>query len=306
MSGYVTAIVKVQTREGTRVDLPRPVDGAQLPIVLELGQNLSYQTRHTEDSLTVVRVNATAIDELALPDLDDRNVIVGGPEGNEKRQLTEDDILPGFRITQFALAGTGYAAIVRRGDLIASVTSLQYFTATPDSASIVNSYGGSDSGSDTLGGTWAVLAPYTTASMVGSVRRYGTNNGADPTWTATLTAVGATTQVAQVSVRWTRDIYFGMADAAPATSAAVQALEYSVLSPNVERSFGLVGTNKRVVYAYPATYTQPFYRFKSSGFGLAMESTYVAVERNGQSSTYRVDTSYAPADLDGEIIEVFY
>lgn len=305
MAGYVVAVVLLQTPEGVRIDLPNPVNGAQQPVILEIGDNLDPSCRHTDDGLTVVRLDARAIDELALPTLGNRYVIVGSNSGNQQRQLTEDDIAPGFRITQFNVAGTGYAAIVRRGDTVSAVNSAQYFTSAPSSASIQNSYGGSDSGNDTLGGTWTIEAPFNAASMVGSVKRSGTNMGADPTWTITLTAIGATTQTAAAVVLFTSDIYWGMADDIPTTSEGVQALQFSALSPNVEREVTLTGTNKYFIYAHPAALNAPNYRFRSSQLGIAMDTSAVSVSRNSVSRAYAVHASHVKMSLSGHVVEVF-
>jgi hypothetical protein len=217
--------------------------------------------------------------------------------------LTADDIGAAFAINSFALSGTGYASVKRRGDAISTVTATASYVRTPTSASIANSYGGSSNGSDVAGGSWSISTPFTSATMSGSVQRFGSSGGADPTWTSTLTAANKTTKTAAVSVVWTGDCYAGMVSAAPTNSAQVQALS-SVLSQTTARVWTVSGTAQYFCSCYPASRGQAIYKFHSSGFGIPVATTTVSVTRNGATDLYNVDTSYNVFTLSSETIEV--
>lgn len=241
-----------------------------------------------------------------IPSLAPEQVMIGVTGGIISRQLTEDDILPGFGIQSFNLSGTNYSTLARRGDAISSVTaSASYQSGPPSSASINNSYGGSVNISDVHGGSWSIANPYTSAFMAGSVQLFGDDAGSDPTWTTTLSALGPVgIKSSSKTTQYTSDIYYAMVASIPATSAAVQALSSSVLSPTYARTITLNGTNLYFVYAYPAQLDTPTYKIVSSGFGISMDTTQVSVTRNGVTRVYNVDASHYLLTFSNELIQV--
>ena len=234
--------------------------------------------------------------------------MIGATGGIVSRQLTEDDILPGFNIASFNLAGTGYTTLARRGDSISSVTaSVTYISGPPSTASISNSYGGSVNGGDIHGGSWTISGPaFSSASMAGSVQLFGADAGADPTWISTLSALGpVSTKFAALATQFTSDIYYDMVASVPATSASVQALSNQILSPTYARNVTFNGVNLYMVTAYPAQLGNATYKIVSSGFGIAIDRTLVNVTRNGVMRSYNVDASHYLLTFSSELIQVF-
>jgi hypothetical protein len=205
--------------------------------------------------------------------------------GIEIRQLTEDDILPGFSILSFNLAGTGFAAVVQRGSAISSVTAMASYSSTPVSASINNSYGGSVNISDIHGGSWTINSPFTSAFMAGSIQLFGSDLGANPTWASTLTATKTPTRTVSVIITWASIQYWGVGAPGINTGAGVIALGGSQLSAGKIGSFTVSPANQKVYYALPqelgtATLTL-------DGFTAAMNApTTVSVTSNGITRTY--------------------
>jgi hypothetical protein len=205
------------------------------------------------------------------------------------QKLTMDMIDPSFAIDTFGKTDPdGGTLLYRRGDEIAGVTAeASYLSGAPSSASIDNTYGGSTDGGDTDPGVWSLSAPYETASLAGSILRIGSDLGADPTWTATLSAdKGSVTDEASFTVRWTRDVYWGVGTAGYGDEAEIEGLSDTALSSARNRTLTVSPSSEKVYYAYPKAYGTA--TFTLNGFPASFDSpSEVSVTNgNGVTSTY--------------------
>jgi hypothetical protein len=243
---------------------------------------------------------ATANYSLTLPPAlgPDGSVFVSDASGAlVLRQLTEDDIQPGFTIASFTkTAPDGGQTTYRRGDtLVGTAIAATYGNGPPDSATLSNSFGGSNSGSDVLPaagtpGGWTFIAPFAAGTQTSNAQRLGTDAGADPTWTIQLSALkGAVNPTSNITITWTRDVYWGVSlNAGPLVEADIEALANSVLSGTKNRTFILAPVAEYVYYAYPDSYGAA--TFTVDGFPGDFQAPYnvMVTNVNGITSTYRV------------------
>jgi len=194
----------------------------------------------------------------------------GGALGRTDRRLTLDDIDAAFAISTWVRVGGVYTA--RRGDTISTVTATASYTSTPASASVANSYGGSSDPGDVNGGAWTLLTPFTSASMAGTVKRSGADLGADPTWTATLTATGATVKTSPWTVTFTSNILYGVGAAGLDTQGELEAALTSVLQAAIPASFTVSPSNQYVYVAWPKGRGTASYTL--NGFPAAFEAPF--------------------------------
>jgi hypothetical protein len=202
------------------------------------------------------------------------------------QRLTEDMILPGFAITAFTYAGS---LTHRRGDTLTTITAnASYTSGPPTSASIANTYGGSTDAGDVDPGIWTINSPFSSGSLVGSIKRNGADLGADPTWTATRTAVKGGSVQATFVVRWTRDVYFGVGAAGLNTESQIEALAGSALTSSRQRTITVSPSNQKVYYAIPQAYGAA--TFTLNGFSASFNASFPLslTNVNGVTSTYDV------------------
>lgn len=185
------------------------------------------------------------------------------------RRLQQADIDPDFDISTFAKsAPNGATLLYERGDTITTVTAAATYVNSyvPDSASIANSYGGSSDGGDINGGAWTINTPFASGSMAGSVKRSGTDLGADPTWTVTLTATkGTITVYKSFTVTFTRRFLWGVG-AAGLTDLTT--LPSSALQTSRVRNITVSPANQKVHIAYPKLYGAATIKFGGLPFDM--------------------------------------
>jgi hypothetical protein len=222
-----------------------------------------------------------------LPTLGNEQVIIGSGSGNVLRQLTQDDILPGFAITGFSLAGTNYAAVVEVGTTISSISA----TATYQSGPAIVPTGITD----TTSGVWTFLTPFASGTRAGSVQKTANND----TWVATLSATGPSgvVKTAGVTVTWSPKIYHG-----PSTvpgggynAAFITGLATSVLLPSRACSFtDVMGVNQYDYFALPSSYGTPIFTFGVLSGGFSLVASSVSVTSNGVTMNYDLWKSNQP------------
>lgn len=208
------------------------------------------------------------------------------------RRLRQSDILPDFAALTFAkTAPNGASVLYRRGDTLTGVTATATYTqGPPTAASIANSYGGSTDGGDVDPGVWTINSPFASASLAGSIKRSGSNAGADPTWTSTLSADGAGVVGSQkaITVTWTSDVYYGSTSNASPGQTEVLAASSS-LQTGRTGTFALTLAGTYALFAIPATYGSPTFKDATTGFQFDMTSIgTVSVTRNGVTRDYNV------------------
>lgn len=220
-------------------------------------------------------------------------VLMEDPAGNLVFQrLTEDMILPGFAISSWAKTNPdGATLLYRRGDEIVGMTATAAYASAADGASVANILGGSVGGGDIAPGAWAIPAPYTAATMAGSVRRDGADGGANPTLTVELTAnKGAVVKTSSFVVTWGLDVYYGVGAAGITAEAAIKALSTQVLATARQRTFTVAPSNEKVYYAIPQSYGAA--TFVDTGTGFAVPFNLVVpvpalwTNVNGVQNTY--------------------
>lgn len=269
--------------------------GWAYPAVDETKEEANYDgnTRGWAEALYSIledaRLNAFDAATLPTPSGTQYAVLMEDPGGSLVfQQITAEMIVPAFAIASFAkTAPNGGTLLYRRGDTITGVTaSASYTSGPPNSASIANTYGGSTDVGDVDPGVWTINAPFAAASLAGSILRNGSDLGADPTWTATLTAIKGTTKTATFTVQWTRDVYYGVGVAGINSEAAVEALAGTTLATGRSRTITVSPSNEKVYYAYPKSYGAA--TFTLNGFPAAFNApTEISLTNvNGVTSTY--------------------
>jgi len=203
-------------------------------------------------------------------------------------QLHQEMVLPAFSIAAFAKTAPNAGTLLyRRGDTVTGITSAEvYISGPPVAAVIVDTFGGSVDGGDIDPGAWTTVAPFAVGSLAGSIKRNGSDYGADPTMTATLTAAGMTVQGASFTMQWTRDMWWGVGAAGFSTQVQIEGLAGTELSPTrAPRAILVSPTNEKVYFAYPAALG--FSTFTLSGFPAAFNApSMVVMVVNGVTSTY--------------------
>lgn len=196
--------------------------------------------------------------------------------------LSIDDLQPSFTITSFAPT---VSTLVERGTTILGMGATASYSRAATSAAVTEALGGSVGG-DTLAGGWSAMSsPFSTASRSGSVTRGGTDLGANPTLTATLTASSGPTRTASWAITWASRQYWGVGVAGGLTGAQVAALPNYQLSAGKVASFTVSPSAQKVYYALPKQLGTALMYL--AGFEAAFNSpTEVAVTSNGVTRTY--------------------
>jgi hypothetical protein len=228
---------------------------------------------------------------VTLPSLIGTNyaVLMENPVGTLVfRKLTEDMIDPGFSISSFSkTAPNSNQLVYRRGDTLTGVESFATYDAgSPTSASITNTFGGSSGVGDIAPGTWAINSPFSTGTLGGSVRREGSDLGADPSMTVTLTATLGLSKQASYTISWTRDVYFGVGSSGMVTEAGIEGLAGNLLSNTRVRQFSVSPSSQKVYYAYPKAYGTSTFMLNGfpASFGTPVEVLVTNI--NSVTSTY--------------------
>jgi hypothetical protein len=218
-------------------------------------------------------------------------VLMENPGGSPVfARLTQEMILPAFAIASFSkTAPNGGTLLYRRGDSISSITaSSTYTSGPPNSASVANAFGGSTTGGDVNPGSWSNLGAYASWGLSGAVQRFGTDLGADPTMTTTLTASKGSLKTASWTVTWTSDLWYGVGAAGALTEGDVKALAGTTLATSRGRTITVSPSNQKVYYAYPKAYGTA--TFTLNGFPAAFNAP-VEIQLtnvNGVTRTYYV------------------
>ena len=126
-----------------------------------------------------------------------------GPTQFVLRQLTMDDILPGFTINSFSVSG----GTVEVGATVTNPTVSASYSATPASASVTNTAG--------VSSPTALVPPYTSGTIVGA---FTETTATSVDFTLTATSTGSVTKTAGDSINWEFSTFAGDC-AAGATSA---------------------------------------------------------------------------------------
>jgi len=210
--------------------------------------------------------------------------------GGSWKVINQDEISPGFSIATFTKTAPNSGTVTyRRGDtLVAAAIAATYISGPPTSASLSNILAGSVGGGDVNPTAWTFSTPFATGTQPTSVKREGTDLGADPTWTIQLNATGTASDVENVIVTWTRDVYYGVGIAGLATEAAIEGLASNALATSRARTITVSPSNEKVYYAFPKSYGTA--TFTLNGFPAAFNTAFelALTNSNGLTSTYYV------------------
>jgi len=209
--------------------------------------------------------------------LGNEQVAIGTADGYVVRQLTQDDILPGFNINMFSLAGTaGYAPIVEIGTILSIiVASASYINSTvPTSATIT----------DSTFGTWTFSTPFTSGSRAGNISYTTLGNS----WTANLSATyNSITKTASVTVNWWPMVYHGPAAPGTYNATFITSLASSNLQGSRATTFtDTMGPGQYDYYAIPTGYGTPTFTYGvlSGGWSLVQSGILVTNSKGIQIS----------------------
>jgi hypothetical protein len=203
-------------------------------------------------------------------------------------RLHEEMVLPAFAISSFTKTNPNDNQVLyRRGSSISSITALASYTSgPPDSASIANTFGGSTNPSDIDPGTWDYTGDYTDWSLSGTVARFGTDLGSDPTMTATLTATKFSLKQSAFTITWTSDVWWGVGIAGYNTESQIRSLSGTSLATSRIRTFTVSPSNQKVYYSYPKAYGTAI--FTLNGFPADFKDPFQLTIVSGIQRTYYI------------------
>jgi hypothetical protein len=182
------------------------------------------------------------------------------------RQLTQDDILPGFSITGF-----GGGSVVECGATVTNPSFSASYSSLPSSANIANT--------DAIDSPLTLTTPFTSGTVVGSFHHTAVNDSV----TFTLTAIKGVTRTATTAITYEARSFGGVggAGATSATalgSTAVLSASLGTLSDeglhgsDVGQSYGPFNPTSQKIYLL-MPHTSPGHTFKDqNGFTFAMNS----------------------------------
>jgi hypothetical protein len=193
-----------------------------------------------------------------------------------------------FAVATYAKTAPNAGTLLyRRGDAITGITcSATYTSGPPTSASIANTFGGSTNGGDVDPGIWTISSPFASGSLAGSVTRIGSDLGADPTMTATLTAIKGVSRQGVFTIQWTRDLYYGVGVAGLSTESAVESLANTLLTDTRVRTIVLSPSNQKVYYSYPKAYGTATFTLNGFPASFLTPSELSLTNVNGVTSIY--------------------
>lgn len=192
-----------------------------------------------------------------------------------------------FTIDSFAKTAPNSSTILyRRGDTLTGLTASATYSVEPDSASITTSYGGSTAGGDIDLCSWSTSSPFTSSSASGSVKRSGSDLGANPTATFELSATKTVNKTSSITITWGSDVYWGVGVAGLSTEAQIEALTGTALATGRTRTFSVTPSNQKIYYAFPKGYGAA--TFVLNGFPAAFNapSEVSVTNSNGVTRTY--------------------
>ena len=249
----------------------------------------------------VLSVTATAPLESSGGDTPDISILAGTVTGQvivwnettsewEIRQLTQDDILPGFSIGSFSVSG----GVIEVGATITNPTVAASYSSLPASASVTNT-DGHDS-------PLALTTPFAAGTVTGAFE-----HSAPATVTFTLTAVstGGVTKTATATEQWLFRSFAGLgtAGATAATASGSSAVlndsagtiaSAGLFSSIIGQTFNLSPSGNNVYIVSPTAVS--VWRDVNTGFPFAMNAgiSFSFTNQNGVVSTYVVYQSTNP------------
>lgn len=179
------------------------------------------------------------------------------------RQLTADDIAPGFTINTFISSAP---ASVEIGFTVSDPVFAATYSATPASAAITNT--------DSINSPFNLTTPFTAGTVLGNFQHTSA-----ATTTFTLTAIGAATKTATIGLAWLPRT-FGGVGAAGATSSVTAATTTAVLSNSAvlasaglgnQSTYGAYSPSAQKIYILMVGGSHTF-RDASTGFSFAFNS----------------------------------
>lgn len=181
------------------------------------------------------------------------------------RQLTQDDILPGFSITSFNGGST-----VEIGATVTNPAFTASYTSTPASANITNT--------DGIDSPLVLTVPYTSGTVVGSFSKT-----TQASTGFTLTAVGSTTRTAGQNINWQPRSFGGVGTggATGATASALNAVlagatgtlsNAGLSASNVGQTYGPYSPSTQKVYLLLVGCGHTSFKDGETGFAFAFNS----------------------------------
>lgn len=175
------------------------------------------------------------------------------------RQLTQDDILPGFSISSFAGAGS-YTSVKELGDTIVNPGFTASYSSLPVSANIT----------DAINAPLVLITPFTSGTEPFTYSKNTPN--ATVVWT--LHATSSAVRTASVTTTWEARIYYGIQTPGTINAAFVTGLPSSQLQTVATGTFAIgAGSNTKKAYLFfDAAFSTPTI-FKDNGTGFSVPTT---------------------------------
>lgn len=201
----------------------------------------------------------------------------------EIRQLTADDILPGFSIAGFAGGST-----VEVGATVTNPAFTASYSSTPTSAAITNT--------DGIDSPLALTTPFTAGTVVGAF-----THAALAVVTFTLTAIKGVTKTATQAINFFPRSFAGVAaaGASSATASGVTAVlnagagtlgNGGLASSPVGQTFGpFAPSSQKIDVLVPHTVTPHTWKDPATGFAFAMNAPTTFAFTNAQGAVVSMD-----------------
>jgi hypothetical protein len=208
--------------------------------------------------------------------------------------ITMDMIAPAFSMSLAKSSPNGSLVTYRRGDTITGLAaSVSYVSGPPISAEVSHAFGGSSGAGDINPGVWTFVDPWTSATLDGSVRRDGSDSGADPTMSVSVTAQGATEQQRSFQIRWTGDLWWGVGAAGLDEQAEIVALSNTILAAGAARTITVSPSSQKVYFVAPATYGALTFWLGGIQVDMSTARSVVMTNANGVARTCSIyETTY--------------
>lgn len=219
--------------------------------------------------------------DLPMPGVDGA-VLISQSNAWEVRQLTQDDIQPGFSIAGFA-GGGSYVSVKELGDTLVNPSFTASYSRLPQTVTI-------DDGS----GPISLSSPFTSFAYSGGHAKSYTKTTINDFVNWLLTAVQGTSKTANVRTTWEPRAFFDAAIPGTFNAAFISALTGQALEGSFGRTiaFGNPGGTKKLYYAFPTAFGAPTHFIDTStgfDFGFVKVASAVSVTNGfGIVTTYDV------------------
>lgn len=233
----------------------------------------------------------------------------GVANGAEWSRIRDSNVLPDFNVTVAKTGPNGNQSVYERGDTVTAPSLSVSYSGTPpavtSASAACTAVGGAQPGDANTVVFNPMVAPYTSATSAGGFSRRGTDLGADPQQSLSVTASNGSPDTGATPVTFGARYYVGPGVAGGVGEAFIEALvtQYIQLSTNRARNTALAfgGVAQRVHYCEPARVSgTPSFKDQATQFDVPMTLVESIAVTNAFGFTCTIDhyQSDNPYDVD--------